>query len=181
MVGDLMMEGRGMEIVWSGWGGLYCLGLVFARRSVMSMFESFTNSGGVDVLSRVMTFAGQRHRLLVNNIANLSTPNYLPKDVDPKAFEAELARAIEERNGFSGGKGKEPLPLQDTKDVHFTGSSLILDPKPVHQGILFHDQNDRNLERSMQSLVENVMVYRQSAELLQSRFNMMQNVIRERA
>ncbi len=144
----------------------------------MSMFESFTNSGGVDVLSRVMAFAGQRHRLIVNNISNLSTPNYLPKDVDPKAFEAELARAVEERQEMGGGKG--PLPLQDTKDVHFTGSSLTLDPKPVHRGILFHDQNDRNLERSMQSLVENVMVYRQAAELLQSRFNMMQSVIRER-
>ena len=147
----------------------------------MSMFESFTNSGGVDVLSRVMAFTGERHRLITNNIANLSTPSYLPKDVDTKAFEAELARAVEARRNSRGSRQQGPLPLQDTDDVHFGPNSITFDPKPVHQGILFHDQNDRDLERTMQSLAENVMVYRQAAELLSSRFNMMQSVIRERA
>jgi len=145
------------------------------------MFESFTNSGGVDVLSRVMAFAGARHKLITNNIANLSTPNYLPTDVNPKAFEAELARAINARRNSSGSAQQAPLILQDTKDVHFGPNSITFDPKPVHQGILFHDHNDRDLERTMQSLTENVMVYRQAAELLSSRFNMMQSVIRERA
>jgi len=45
---------------------------------------------------------------------------------------------------------------------------------------MFHDQNDRDLERTMQDLAENVMVYRQANELLRSRFQMLQMVIRER-
>lgn len=147
----------------------------------MAIFESFFNSGGVDVLARMMQFAGRRHELITNNIANLSTPNFRPQDVDPKSFQAEMARAIKERREAHGQARQGRLRLRDTDEVHFGGASMQLKPKAVGRGILFHDRNDRDLERTMQSLVENVMVYRQAAELLQSRFQIMRSVIRERA
>lgn len=146
----------------------------------MAMFESFFNSSGVEVLARTMQFAGRRHALIVNNIANLSTPNYRPQDVDPKSFQAEMARAIKVRRESRGQDRQERLQFRDTKEVQFGRDSLKLEPQPLGQGILFHDRNDRDLERTMQALVENVMVYRQASELLQSRFRIMQRVIRER-
>ncbi len=146
----------------------------------MAMFESFFNSGGVDVLSRTMQFAGRRHDLIVNNIANLSTPNYRAEDVDPRSFQAELARAIEDRRSARGAARDDGLQLRNTDEVQFGGDSLRLEPKAAGRGILYHDRNDRDLERTMQSLAENVMVYRQASELLHSRFQMMERVIRER-
>lgn len=147
----------------------------------MSMFDSLFNSGGVGALSRTMQFAARRHDVIANNIANLSTPGFRTQDVDPKAFQAELARAVQARNESTGQARDAPLEFQDTEQIHFGRDSVSITPKPSSQGILFHDGNDRDLERTMQSLTENVMVYRQAAELLQSRFNMLESVIRERA
>jgi len=147
----------------------------------MSMFDTFFNSGGIDALSRTMQFAARRHDVITNNIANLSTPGYRTLDVDPKSFQTELARAVQARNESTGQARNAPLELHDTEQIHFGRDSLTLTPKPSNQGILFHDGNDRDLERTMQALTENVMVYRQAAELLQSRFAMLERVIRERA
>ncbi len=146
----------------------------------MAMFEAFFNSGGVDVLSRTMQFAGRRHELITNNIANLSTPNYRPQDVDPGSFQEELGRAIKARRSSKGQARHGELRVKSTEEVQFGKDSLRLEPKAAGQGILFHDRNDRDLERTMQSLAENVMVYRQASELLASRFRMMESVIRER-
>ena len=146
----------------------------------MSMFDAFFNSGGVDALSRTMQFAARRHDVITNNIANLSTPGYRTEDVDPKAFQAELARAVQARNESTVQARNSPLKFHDTEQIHFGRDSLSITPRPASKGILFHYGNDRDLERTMQALTENVMVYRQAAELLQSRFSMLESVIRER-
>jgi hypothetical protein len=50
----------------------------------------------------------------------------------------------------------------------------------VGENILFHDGNDRNPERIMQSLVENFITFRTAADLLKSRFNLINTAISER-
>lgn len=145
------------------------------------MIEGLFNSDGIDVLERTMQFAHGRHRLIVNNIANLSTPNFRPTDVDPGEFHRALKQAIEERDDRSkgGGRGKS-LDLRDTNQLKFRNGRIELEPEPTGDHLLFHDRNDRDLERIMQSLAENTLVHRTAAELMRSKFALLQSAIRER-
>lgn len=43
--------------------------------------------GLLDVFSQRLGYLGQRQSVLAQNVANADTPDYLPRDLDPKAFE----------------------------------------------------------------------------------------------
>jgi flagellar basal-body rod protein FlgB len=139
------------------------------------MIEGVTNAGSIPVLERVIQFAGARHRLLANDIANIDTPGFRPVDVAPAAFQHALGRAVDARRATGGD-----LPLASTAQVEVRRDGVTLRPEPVGTNVLFHDGNDRDPERLMQGLVENFMAFRTAAELLRSRFDLINTAIRER-
>lgn len=143
------------------------------------MIEALVNGEGIDVLERTLQFAGRRHALIAHNVANLSTPRFQPADVDPASFRSALGEAIEKRRETHPGRRGE-LPVENTKQVRFGRDSVSLRPRAAGHNVLFHDRNDRDLERTMQALAENTLVYRQAAELIRSRFNLLTMAIRER-
>ena len=145
---------------------------------MFTMIDGVTNADGIDVLERLVQFAGARHRLIVNNIANLDTPGYRPVDVSPAAFQEQIGEAVDRRRGSGGAEGGLHLP--DSGQVEFTPTGLVLHPEPAGANILFHDGNDRDLERTMQDLVENFMAFRLAAELMRSRFDLINSAIAER-
>ena len=49
------------------------------------------------------------------------------------------------------------------------------------ENILFHDLNNRSLERHMQDLAENTMAHNAAIELLKGGFALLENAIREQA
>ena len=61
------------------------------------MIKGIFQSGSMPVTEKLVQFTGARHQVLTNNIANLSTPNFRPRDLDPQAFQAQLGKAVEER------------------------------------------------------------------------------------
>ena len=142
------------------------------------MIDGVTNTEGLSVLERLVQFAGQRHRLIVNNIANLDTPGYRPVDVSVQDFRAQLREAIDE-NRASGRRGG-PLNIKDSAQIEFSAGSLTLHPTPIGDNILFHDGNDRDLERTMQDLVENFLTFRMATELMRSRYDILRSAIAER-
>ena len=127
-----------------------------------------------------MQFAGHRHRLIVHNIANLDTPNYRPVDVSVADFQKQLGQAVDERRAARGATGGE-LKLEGSQQVTFHDGSMQLHPEPTGENILFHDGNDRSVERIMQDLVENFMTFRTASEFIKSRFDLINSAIRERA
>lgn len=182
------------------------------------MLEGLTNSDGIPALERLMQFTSARHRVIVNNIANLSTPGFRPQDVSPEAFQAQLRDAIDASragagnnaalaenaarqdfrqdpfdescddladgvlgvDGPSAGGAHSALPLQSSREVEVLPDRVVLHPEAAGDNILFHDGNDRSVERVMQGLVENFMAYRASAQLLRSRLDIIRSAIRER-
>ncbi len=159
------------------------------------MIDGLTNSDGIPALQRLMQFTGQRHRIILNNIANLSTPGFRPTDVSPQAFQAQLAEAIEAKrtggapraalgiDGETAGAGfgaDSALPMRSTREVDALPDRLVLHPEATGDNILFHDGNDRNVERVVQSLVENFMAYRAAAQLMRNRLEIINTAIRER-
>lgn len=143
------------------------------------MIDGVTNSDAIPVLERLMQFAGRRHKLIVNNIANLSTPNFRPQDLDVAAFQAMLGEAVDRRRAEHGNSGGA-LDMEGSSQLEFTKHGLEIRPEASGENILFHDGNDRNLERIMQNLVENASTFRMAADFLRSRFDLINTAIRER-
>ena len=143
------------------------------------MIDGLTNSDAIPVLERLMQFAGQRHRIITNNIANLSTPGFRPADVSVQGFQHQLGEAIDARRA-NRASGDGPLHVKSTSQIEISSDSMILHPEPQSANVLFHDENDRDVERIMQGLVENFTAYRTAAQFLRSRFELLNSAIRER-
>jgi flagellar basal-body rod protein FlgB len=143
------------------------------------VIENLTNSTAIPVLERLLQFSAQRHRIISNNIANLPTPGFRPADVSVQDFQRQLGKAIDARRA---GDSEAPadLVLRSSREVEVIEDRLILHPQPLGENILFHDRNDRDVERSMQALVEIFMTYRAAAQLLKNRMDDLHTAIRER-
>lgn len=144
------------------------------------MFGDLTNSGAIPTLAAALRFAGQRQKFIAHNIANVSTPNFIQKDVSVADFQASLAKAVEERRAATGG-GSGALSLASTDEVQVDPSgSITLNPDTPTGGILFHDKNNRDIERLMQQSVENAAFYRMNVDLLRSRMQMLNVAVTQR-
>jgi len=128
-----------------------------------------------------MRFASQRQKLIAHNIANFDTPNFIPTDVSPRAFQSTLARAIDQRRDRTGGM-QGNLVIKRTREIRpGPGGSLTLSPRTPVGGVLAHDRNASDLERTMQSLVENAVMFRVAADLHRARAGIIKKAIGERA
>lgn len=143
------------------------------------MIDQLFNAGGIQSLEKTVQFAARRHELLAHNIANFSTPNFRAKDVSVNDFRAALGQAIDQRRRRFGGERGE-LEFAGTREVVSGPRGLRLNPAQSSGNILFHDRNDRDLERTMQSLVENLAVFRFATDMMRSRMEMLNVAIRER-
>ena len=143
------------------------------------MIEGLTNSGSLPVMQRVVQFAAQRHRLIADNVANVSTPDFRPQDVSVAEFEAALGQAVQNRRD-RGQQQFGPLEVKSTDTVAVSPEGLELRPRPAADNVLFHDGNDRSIEKLMQDLVENFLTYRTAVDLMNNQFDMLDVAIRER-
>lgn len=143
------------------------------------MMDRITDSGAMPVLERLIQFTAARQQVLADNIANLSTPYFKPRDLSPQAFQAALGQAVDRRrkqpNPVAG-----PLDIQDTRELAFNKDRLTTNPQALNENILFHDENNRDLDRIMQRLAENTMAHNTAIELLRSELAIIENAISER-
>lgn len=145
-----------------------------------AVLADLTNSGAIPALEAVMRFSGARQRLIASNIANIDTPGYQPMDVSVDGFRGVLRDAIHRRREQNGGSEGALLP-QSTRELAFDSrGGLRLSPTTPSGNILFHDRNNRDLERMSQSLVENATAYKVAADLLRTRYSLLQSAIAER-
>lgn len=142
------------------------------------MIKQMFEGGSMPVLERLIQFTSARHKVLVDSIANLSTANYQPRDLDPKGFQAAMAKAIDARRTSADVMG--PLHLADTDQVAFKSNGIETTPEASNTGIMFHDMNNRDLERIMASLAENQLAHRAGIELLRNEMQNLQTAIRGR-
>lgn len=143
------------------------------------MIDRLTNSGAMPTLERLLQFTQARQTVLADNIANLSTPYFKPRDLSPESFQKALGEALDRRrtrpNPVAG-----PLPMRDTRQLSFGRHSLEVKPRALNENILFHDENNRDLDRTMQRLAENTMMHNVAIELMRSELNLLETAIRER-
>lgn len=144
------------------------------------LIDGVNNAGAQPVLAAVMSFSAQRQKIIAHNIANVGTPNFQHRDVSVPKFQGMLRKAVEGRRGETGGQFGR-LKLQKTEEVTpIKGGGLRLEPSTSAGGVLFHDRNDRDIERLMQDLVENVGTFRTATELMSQQGGMLRAAMAER-
>lgn len=142
--------------------------------------DDVTSSGAMPALELTMRFAGARNRVLAHNIANMDTPDFRPLDVSTAGFQQQLRKAVEARRERTGG-GHGGLGVESTREVAVSASGrLELRPRTPSSGILRHDRNNSDMERSVQALVENVGVFRTVSDLLRSKYEILRVAMTER-
>ena len=124
------------------------------------------NADAMPALEMATRFAAQRQRVTAHNIANLSTPDFIQQDVSLQGFRDTLAEAVDRRRRATGGH-RGPLEWRETEELRRDArGDLALNPTTPSGNILFHDRNNRDLERLMQDQVENVVAFRTATELM---------------
>lgn len=128
--------------------------------------DRLLNQDNTPLLERVLDFTAQRHRLIAENVVNISTPGYQQKDLSPEKFQELLSERVADRN--SAGPGA--VGFDDIK----------AEVENAEHGILFHDGQTRSMEQLMTDQAKNAMMHNFVIELLRKQFQTMEMALKER-
>lgn len=127
---------------------------------------------------QVISFAAARQQVIANNIANIDTPGYRMRDLDVKKFERALSRAVSRAQRGNGSQGVLDLPnVEDLGDPSAQRTATAGD----FRGIVFHDDNDRSVEKLTTAMVENFQKQQQAVNILRSQVRLLRAIVAESA
>lgn len=117
----------------------------------------------IDLLSAMLDFRSERHKVIISNIANIDTPNYRPKDI---VFKEKLKEMFEDGEGMRATENRES---------HLSGHD-----RTDEKSFEVVDVGERvDLDGEMAKLAENNLMYNLSVELLARKFKGLDTVLRE--
>jgi len=70
--------------------------------------------------------------------------------------------------------------FRDTRELDFHRDGMTARPSAQNDNILFHDRNNRDLDRTMARLAENTMAFTMTMDMMRNQFQMLETAIRER-
>jgi flagellar basal-body rod protein FlgB len=127
--------------------------------------DRLINQGSVPVLEQLATFTEARQSVLGEDVANISTPGYVQKDMSVDQFQQELAQRVQQADSAAPGS------------VRFDDISTDIQ-NPVN-GILFHDGNNRSMEQLMSDQAKNALMHNLAIELLKDQYSQLETAIKE--
>lgn len=128
--------------------------------------ERLINQGNQPLAERVLKFTAARHKLLQENLANVSTPGYRNKDLDLPHFQSMLQDRVAERR-------ESPPGLTSFADI----APQEFDP---NAGLLFHDRNNRSMEKLTVDGMKNALMHNLVVELMRKQFSSLEAALKER-
>jgi flagellar basal-body rod protein FlgB len=131
-------------------------------------FEGMFQDGALPTMERSLAFSADRHRLILENIANADTPGYRRKDLDAAEFREALEEAIRSGPGKWRELDSETFFCQECTEG------------PYRQGMLRHDRNNVDIEMELALLGRNAAHHNQMASLLRKEFEEIRMAIAER-
>jgi flagellar basal-body rod protein FlgB len=139
------------------------------------MIDALISSPSVRMLEQTLSFTEQRHNVLLENIANVSTPGYVQKDLSVGKFQQALRHAVEERRS-SPVNVFEP---QSTDEVCFEpgGSRVAARPEEAPMSVAFHDRGIRSMEYLMSEMADNALAHNVTAQLLRGKYDQIAKAI----
>lgn len=77
-------------------------------------------------LKQRLSFLSDRQKVLAENVANASTPKYVPKDMDQRSFSDALARVMPNSgSGTTGPISVNPVQMVATSKGHISGGNSV--------------------------------------------------------
>ena len=139
-------------------------------------FQGIVNSGAIPAMEKMLAFTEARHRMLAENVANVDTPGYKTKHLDPQAFQQALRTALDEKNETRSAEFRLPSTSEFRQDE--SGRLEVSPEVEPAENLLFHDQTNMRIERQMAMVAENAMMHETVPELLRGRFQGLLKAIR---
>ena len=127
--------------------------------------DGLLNQGSVPVLEQLARFTDARQDVLGEDIANVSTPGYVQKDLSLQRFQDMLRNRVEQAGSSAPGS------------VRFDDVGMDVQ-NPVN-GILFHDGNNRSMEQLMSDQAKNALMHNLAIELLREQYSQLETAIKE--
>jgi flagellar basal-body rod protein FlgB len=128
------------------------------------------------VIESVLSFAGQRHEVLLNNVANVDTPGFRSQDLPAADFQQALRAAVESRRN-----GDQPLELGSALRMRRSADGeLEIAPVAADGGVTRNDGNNVALDQEMSKLLKNAMTVQIFNRLLTTKLQMLATSIRGR-
>lgn len=132
--------------------------------------DRLLNQGNLPLIEQTVKFAQARQRMLAENFANISTPNYQQKDLSIDRFQQVLRDRVDERS--------QSAPQDRTEFGDVLSESTSEDP--MKPNILFHDRNNRSVEQLVTDQAQNALMHNLMTELLRKQFSAIQDALKER-
>lgn len=133
-------------------------------------------SSTFDLLGKSVDLRAKNQNLIASNIANVETPNYVPKSLD---FEGELQGAL--KNGSRGNVSpavthSRHIPIRAAGGGLQSVSGKIIETPAATPG---KDGNAVELENEMGKMTENQVMFNVSVQLLSKKLEGLRTAIRE--
>lgn len=123
-------------------------------------------------------FAEARHQVLAENIANLETPHYRARRLDPQAFQTSLREALERVERRPGAR----LELRGNAQfaTQRDGSIRVAPVREPPGNVQFHDGTSQRVEESATEMARNALSYDLAMAVLKRKFDTLLAAIRGR-
>lgn len=118
-----------------------------------------------EILIKIVKFTQFRQKILVQNIINIHSPGFMPKDLEVDEFSTVLNNAIDEHIQ------NRHLLLYDTENIKFCAAGA-LELRPIvdeHAERLLEEDRDEYIEWQIDKLWENSLSQKIAAELLRQK------------
>jgi flagellar basal-body rod protein FlgB len=126
--------------------------------------DRLLNQGSTPFLEKTLQFTAARHRLIAEDVVNISTPGYQQKDLSLAKFQGMLAeRAKVAEENAPGATRFDDISAQ---------------VEHPNRGLLFHDGQTRSVEQLMSDQSKNALMHNLAIELLRHQFQQIQMALK---
>ena len=121
-----------------------------------------------ELMQTNLTYLGERHDVLSQNVANASVPGYVPKDVEKPDFEKMLNSAYSSESTLAVTNAKHIGGISATA----SGGSIVENDKPFEvkpsgNGVVLEDQV-MELSKNSMEYQKTTNIYRRMMEMLKT-------------
>ncbi len=139
------------------------------------MIASFLSDPTLRMLEQTVNFTESRHNVLLEDIANASTPGYVQRDMPVGKFQSALQDAVA-RERESLNDAYEPASDGDLS-FELGGSEVNAQPGLTGGAMAFHDKGVRSMEYLMSQMADNAMAHNMATDFLKSRYDWISRAI----
>lgn len=118
-----------------------------------------------EVLTKILEFTEQRHKILTENIIKVNDNNYQPKELDSNGFADVMGLAVYEH------MKNARLLLRDNNNIKF-GANGFVEIKPIndgHAGSLLKINKEKYLKLQIKKISDNLINRKVTEELLRKK------------